>query len=145
MARRHTAFIVSLLGVLLLGAGSACAEGYLAGKPEKLTELEIGLGESRFEKTGGDYSIVTGKGYSLKIKSTGKHECAIVAPQFFTNIFVRKVEVSKVEIKLAALHEIEMEEDGEVELFFVAIRPGEYTWACRNLEEKGLTGKFIIK
>jgi hypothetical protein len=39
----------------------------------------------------------------------------------------------------------EIEKEGEAELFFVAIRPGEYTWACRNLEEKGLTGKFSIK
>ena len=49
------------------------------------------------------------------------------------------------EIKLAALKEIEMEEEGEAELFFVAIRPGEYTWSCRNLEAKGFTGKFIVK
>jgi len=130
---------------LLLAAGPAAAEGYLAGKAEKLEDIEIGLGESGLEKKGGDYSIVTGKGYSLKIKSTGKHECAIVAPQFFANIYVRKVEINKVEIKLAGLREIEMEEAGEAELFFVAIRPGEYTWACRNLEEKGLAGKFSIK
>ena len=126
-------------------SGPAVAEGYLAGKPEALADLEIGLGDSGLEKKGGDYDIVTGKGYSLKIKSTGKHECALLAPAFFDNIFVRKVEVNKVEIKLAALKEIEMEEEGEAELFFVAIRPGEYTWSCRNLEARGFTGKFIVK
>jgi hypothetical protein len=46
---------------------------------------------------------------------------------------------------VAGRYEIEMEKESEAELFFVAIRPGEYTWACRNLEEKGLTGKFSIK
>lgn len=126
-------------------SGPALAEGYLAGKPEALTDLEIGLGDSGFEKKGGDYEIVTGKGYSLKIKSTGKHECALLPPAFFDNIFIRKVEVNKVEIKLAALKEIEMEDEGEAELFFVAIRPGECTWNCRNLEAKGFTGKFIVK
>lgn len=56
-----------------------------------------------------------------------------------------KVEINNVEVKLVGLKEIEMEQDGEAALFFVAIKPGGYTWACRNLAEKGLTGKFIIK
>lgn len=142
MLRRAFALLASLA---VIAGTPALGEGYIAGKAEKLPDLEIGLGETGFEKKGGDYSIVTGKGYSLKIKSTGKHECAIVAPQFFDTIYVRKVEINKVEVKLAGLIEIEMEEEGEAELFFVAIRPGEYTWACRNLAEKGLTGKFIIK
>lgn len=147
MARLRIRFLVYCLTALMVSGGfsTAFAEGYLAGKAEKLPDLEIGLGETGFDKTGGDYSIVTGKGYSLKIKSTGKHECAIVAPQFFSNIYIRKVEINKVEVKLAGLYEIEMEDEGEAELFFVAIRPGEYTWACRNLEEKGLAGKFSIK
>ena len=137
---------IALVVAASLVAGSpARAEGYIAGKAEALPDLEIGLGESGLEKKGGDYSIVTGKGYSLKIKSTGKHECAIVAPQFFNNIYVRKVEINKLEVKLAGLIEIEMEEAGEAELFFVAIRPGAYTWGCRNLEEKGMSGKFIVK
>lgn len=146
MARSLASLLPSLAALAVaITSSHAHAEGYLAGKAEKLPDLEIGLGDSGLEKKGGDYSIVTGKGYSLKIKSTGKHECAIVAPQFFSNIYIRKVEINKVEIKLAGLYEIEMEEEGEAELFFVAIRPGEYTWACRNLEAKGLAGKFSIK
>lgn len=147
MARRRIRLLASSLTTLMVSGvlSSVLADGYIAGKAEALPDLEIGLGESGLEKKGGDYSIVTGKGYSLRIKSTGKHECAIVAPQFFNNIYIRKVEINKVEVKLAGLYEIEMEEEGEAELFFVAIRPGEYTWACRNLEEKGLTGKFSIK
>jgi len=147
MARRRIRLLASSLTTLMVSGvlSSVLADGYIAGKAEALPDLEIGLGESGLEKKGGDYSIVTGKGYSLRIKSTGKHECAIVAPQFFNNIYIRKVEINKVEVKLAGLYEIEMEEEGEAELFFVAIRPGEYTWACRNLEEKGLAGKFSIK
>jgi uncharacterized cupredoxin-like copper-binding protein len=136
---------LSLAATLLLPSVPAIAEGYLAGKAEALPALEIGLGDSGFEKTNGDYNIVTGKGYSLKIKSTGKHECAIVGPAFFDNIYVRKVEVNKVEIKVSGLREIEMEDEGEADIFFVAIKPGDYSWSCRGLEEKGLTGKFTVK
>ena len=139
------AFYLSVAAMVFMPSVPALAEGYLAGKAEALPELEIGLGESGFEKRGGDYDIVTGKGYSLKIKSTGKHECALVGSAFFDNIYVRKIEVNKVEIKIAALREIEMEDEGEAELFFVAIKPGEYSWSCRGLEEKGFTGKFTVK
>lgn len=137
---------IALAGtVMVLAVTPAAAQGYLAGKAEKLTKLELGLGESGFDKKGGDYEIVTGKGYSLAISSTGVHECAFVAPSFFENIYLRKVEVNKVEIKVAALREIEMEQEGEAEIYFVAIKPGEYEWKCKGLDSKGMAGKFIVK
>lgn len=142
-------FLCSLSLLAAMGfafpSGQAHAEGYIAGKAEALPELKIGLGDSGLRKEGGEYSIVTGKGYSLKISSTGMHECAFIAPEFFKNIYVRKVEVNKVEIKLAGLHEIEMEREGEVEIYFVVIRPGVYKWSCRNLETTDLQGTFTVK
>lgn len=131
MAQSSVTRLSGLAVLASAGARSpARAAGHIAGRPGP-------------EKTGGDYSIVTGKGYSLKIKSTGKHECAIVASQFFSNIHVRKVESNKVEVTLAGAYE--MKEEGEAEAGFVAIRPGAYGWSCRNLAEKGLAGKFIAK
>lgn len=133
------------IAALAVSAAPALGEGYLAGKAEALPELKLGLGDSGLKKEGGEYSIVTGKGYSLKISSTGMHECAFIAPEFFKNIYIRKVEVNKVEIKLSGLIEIEMEREGEAELYFVAIRPGTYTWSCRNLESTDLKGTFTVK
>jgi hypothetical protein len=64
----------------------------------------------------------------------------------FTNfIWLRKVEVNRVEIKASHLYEIEMEREGAAEIYFVPIRPGEYAWGCRGLEGKGMAGKFIVK
>lgn len=145
MARSALSFFMLALGLFVFTNAPADAQGYIAGKAEALPELKIGLGDSGLRKEGGEYSIVTGKGYSLKISSTGMHECAFIAPEFFRNIYVRKVEVNKVEIKLAGLHEIEMEREGEVELYFVVIRPGEYKWSCRNLETTDLQGTFSVK
>jgi hypothetical protein len=139
-----------LLCCLLLASavavpGPARAEGYLAAKPEKLPDLQLGLGEAGYGVSQKDYALTTGKAYRLKIKSTGQKECAWVAPEFANFIWLRKVEVGDVEIKATGLYEIEMEREGEAELFFVPIRPGDYAWSCRVLEGKGVAGKFIVK
>lgn len=123
----------------------AGAEGYLAVKPERLPDLVLGLGETGYGVSQKDYALTTGKAYRLKLRSTGQKECAWAAPEFANYVWLRKVEVGFVEIKASYVYEIEMEREGEAELFFVPIRPGDYAWGCKGLEGKGLAGKFIVK
>jgi hypothetical protein len=132
---------ISLIAVPAL----ARAEGDLALKPEKLPDMVLGLGEAGFGVSQKDFTLSTGKAYRLKIRSTGEKECAWQAPQFTNFIWLRKVEVNKVEIKASHVYEIEMEREGEAEIFFVPIRPGEYAWGCKGLESKGMAGRFIVK
>ena len=134
-----------LLFLLQIPPGSALAEGYLAQKPEKLADLVMGLGAAGYGISQGEFALTTGKAYRLKVKSTGQKPCAWEAPEFMNFVWLRKIEVNKVEIKASHVYEIEMEREGEAELFFVPIRPGEYAWRCRGLESKGMTGKFIVK
>src|SRR3546814_6506326 len=82
-----------------------------------------------------EYSLETGQAYSLLIKSSGVKEYAIVAPDFFDYIWLRKVEAGGLEIKANSLYEIEFEEEGEAELFFVPIRPGTYELYAKRSEE----------
>src|SRR3546814_5859730 len=84
-----------------------------------------------------EYSLETGQAYSLLIKSSGVKEYAIVAPDFFDYIWLRKVEAGGLEIKANSLYEIEFEEEGEAELFFVPIRPGTYELYAKGLKDKG--------
>ena len=142
--------MLRLLHCLILAAALALpslarAEGYLALKPEKLPDLVVGLGETGYGVSQKDYALVTGKAYRLKLKSTGQKECAWAAPELANYIWLRKIEVNNVEIKASHVYEIEMEREGEAELFFVPIRPGEYAWACKGLEGKGMAGKFVVK
>ncbi|MGX5736741.1 copper-binding protein [Bosea thiooxidans] len=137
--------IVSIMLAAPLLVGTAQAEGYLAQKVERLPVLELGLGNAGYGVSQKDYNLQTGKGYVLKLKSTGAKECAWTAPEFSNFIWLRKVEVNKVEIKASHVYEIEMEREGEAELFFVPIRPGEYPWSCTGLAEKGMAGRFIVK
>lgn len=137
--------LLALAASAILLAAPALAEGFLAGKPEKLPDLVIGTDDTGYGVSQKDFAMVTGKGYRWKIISTGKKECAWVAPEFATGIWLRKVEVGKVEIKVAQLNEIEMEDEGEAEIFFVPIKPGDYAWSCKGLEGKGVTGKLVVK
>lgn len=124
----------------------AHAEGFLVGKTLKLPELVIGEGEAGFGFSPKEPNkLETGKGYRWVIKSTGKKECAFEASEFFQNVWFRKAEVGKVEIKFATLNEIEFEEEGAVELFFTPIKPGEYKWECKGLGDKGLKGTISVK
>ena len=135
----------ALTSMLLALTSVAHAEGDLAVKPERLPVLEIGLGETGYGISQAEFALETGKAYRLTIKSTGAKECAWRAPEFASTIWMRKIEVNKVEIKASHLQEIEMEREGEAEILFVPIRPGAYQWGCAGLEEKGMAGKFVVR
>jgi uncharacterized cupredoxin-like copper-binding protein len=92
-----------------------------------------------------EYKLKVGQGYRLKIQAVPGTEYAFVAPAFFRNIWIRKVEAGEVEIKSAVLDEIEFENGGEAELFFVAIRPGTYEFGSKGMMERGVVGKIIVE
>lgn len=140
----HRLSVCAVCSLFMLPA-PVLAEGDLAVRPVKLPLLEIGTGNTGYGVSQNDFELETGKAYQLVIKSTGAKECAWRAPELANTIWMRKVEINKVEVKASHLQEIEMEREGEAELFFVPIRPGAYAWGCAGLEEKGMAGKFIVK
>ncbi len=135
--------VVMLMSVMAVGE-VVMAEGNLSRRPVALPELELatqdGFGISQTE-----YQIETGKAYKLEIRSTGIEECAFRADEFFRNIWLRKVEAGGLEIKAAQLNELEFETEAEVEIFFVPIKPGRYPYGCKGLEDRGLSGLFIVR
>ncbi len=138
---------LSLTLAVIVGAGltAASAKGYLAKKPQKLPELKIGLGQAGYGMSEKLYELETGKSYRLKITSTGAKECALEAPEFFSSIWLRKVEAGDMEIKAPTVTELEYEDEGEAEIFFVPIKPGNYEMACSGLEEKGMVVNIKIE
>jgi hypothetical protein len=135
--------VVMLMSVMAAGE-VVMAEGNLSRRPVALPELELatqdGFGISQTE-----YQMETGKAYKLEIRSTGIEECAFRADEFFRNIWLRKVEAGGLEIKAAQLNELEFETEAEVEIFFVPIKPGRYPYGCKGLEDRGLSGLFIVR
>ncbi|MBS9478037.1 copper-binding protein [Ancylobacter radicis] len=137
--------LAATLAATLALTGAAYAKGDLTLKPVELPELTVGTGNAGFGVSQTTYELETGKAYTLTVKSTGKKECAWQAPGLFQSIYLRKVEAGGMEIKAMTLTELEFEEEGEAEMFFVPIKPGTFAWFCKGMEERGMKGEFIVK
>ncbi|HXV25602.1 MAG TPA: copper-binding protein [Alphaproteobacteria bacterium] len=111
----------------------------------RLEPLEFGSETDISHMAPREYRLKVGQGYRWKIKASDLQEYAFTAPAFFRNIWICKIEVEDGEIKSPTLDEIEFEQGGEPELFFVAIRPGTYDYGSRGLMERGMVGKIIVE
>lgn len=138
----------TLAAVLLsgmIGLDRAQAAGDLTTKPERLPDLVMGSEQSDYSFSEKIYQLETGSSYRLKVISNGQKECALQAPQFMQSIYLRKVEAGGIEVKAIMLTELEFEDAGQAEMFFVPIRPGRYPFFCKGLESKGMHGEFVVK
>jgi len=137
----------AILGLTLATtvSGTAVAEGDLTRRPAALPDLVMGNEESDYSMSQKEYSLETGKSYKLKIVSSGQKEYALQAPEFFASIFLRKVEAGDMEIKAVSLTELEFEQEGEAEIYFVPVKPGAFEFAIDGLEGKGMVGVFNVK
>lgn len=136
--------LLPLMAVSLVSFGAQAA-GDLTTRPQELPDLILGDDVSDYSMSQKRYEMETGQAYSLKIISSGYKEYAIQAPEFFTSIFLRKVEAGDMEIKATTLTELEFEEASEAEIFFVPIKPGTYEFYSEGLENKGMVGEFVVK
>ena len=130
---------------LLVTGIEASAKGDLTRRPIALPDLVMGSEESDYSLSQKHYELETGKAYKLAIISTGRKEYAFVAPEFFSSIFLRKVEAGGMEIKALSLTELEYEDEGEAEIYFVPIKPGKFEFELEGLQSKGMTGVFDVK
>ena len=68
----------------------------------------------------------SGKYYEFEIIGDGSQELALVGPEFFRAIWIDEIVVAGLEIRPLGLDSIEFDEAGEMEIGFVAIKPGSY-------------------
>jgi hypothetical protein len=108
MKRITTLAAASLLA--MSGAASAIG-GDLATQPIELEALQVGTGDNGFGMEPNEYQMQTGQSYRLKIQAVGWHECNWQAPRFFQNAWLRKIEAGNMEIKVAQLNELEMDQN----------------------------------
>jgi uncharacterized cupredoxin-like copper-binding protein len=134
---------------LLLSSGMVWSAGDLTQRPERLQPLELGkLTDTElldYHMEPKEYTFETGQSYRLKIQASGLKEYAFRAPGFFEAIYIRKIEAGGVEIKGVGLNELEFEDEGEAEIFFVPVRSGEFPYFIKGHEERGMTGVFKVE
>ena len=137
-------YVLIFVSLILFSSSQIFAKGDLAIKAHPL-ELILGSESRDYDMSTKEFKLETGRAYRLKIKSLGFKEYAFIAPKFFRNIWIRKVEAGGIEIKASVINELEFEDAAEAEIFFVPIRPGFYEFKIRGLESKGMVGKIIVK
>lgn len=145
MSLLRTLSLPALLILGMVGFDSASAAGDLTRRSEALPDLVLGSEASDYSMSQSEYQLETGKAYQLKIIASGRKEYAFQAPELATSIYLRKVEAGGVEIKAVTLTELEFEDAGEAEIFFVPIKPGKYRFFAKGLEGKGMQGVFVVR
>lgn len=100
------------------------AAGLLSGKnKEDLPPIILSAGEPI---SSAPWTLKSGTYYEFEIQGDGSQELALVGPEFFRAIWIDEIVVEGLEIRPLGLDSIEFDEAGEMEIGFVAIKPGRY-------------------
>ena len=68
------------------------------------------------------------------------------APDIFRNVWVSQIVIDEREIHgVNSLYGIEFDDEGEVAIFLVPIRPGKFEFYVKGYENRGMLGTFNVK
>jgi hypothetical protein len=90
---------------------------------EKLPDITLSVGQPLAES---ELIIKSGRAYELVIESDGSAELGLDGPGFFRAIWANEVVVNDLEIRPFGLSSLEFDDEGRMEIEFVAIQPGRY-------------------
>lgn len=71
--------------------------------------------------------LKSGTYYEFEIQGDGSQELALVGPEFFRAIWIDEIVVQGLEIRPLGLDSVEFDEAGEMEIGFIALKPGSYS------------------
>lgn len=118
------AAIVVLGGPVSAGEHGFGAAGLLSGKnKEDLPPITLSAGVPISDAP---WTLQSGTYYEFEIQGDGSQELALIGPEFFRAIWIDEIVVEGLEIRPLGLDSIEFDEAGEMEIGFIAIKPGRY-------------------
>jgi len=135
--------IISIFCVTVLLIHEASGKGNLARRAERLEELKINAEKGFSIKK---YLLETGKYYRWRIISDGRDEYSFVFPKLSRNVWIGQVVIEEKEVKpFGGIYSLEFDEEGEIDVYFLPIRPGKYDFYVENYRESGMLGQIIVK
>lgn len=136
--------ILALSAALLFSAlAPARAEGNLAVRAERLPPLMLDAADGFSVKT---YEIETGQFYRWRIVSDGREEYKLQAPELFRNAWIDQIVIEDKEVKpYGGVYALEFDDAGEIDVFFLVIRPGRYSFFIESLRTQGFEGVFNVR
>ena len=146
--------IVILLTLLLPGLQAGAAVDYVANAGEivkaadwdKMITVTVDFDEYSYEPE--ELVFEVGQPYKLVLKNRGKKKHYFTAEDFYKAIATRKVQSNRDgEIKAPYFTAIELMVDGQLDLYFVPVKRGEYPVFCtiKDHREEGMEGKLVIR
>lgn len=90
---------------------------------ETLPPLTLASGQPISEKP---LQLQSGAYYKIEIVSDGSAELALEGARFFRAIWINEVVINDLEIRPLGLDSFEFDDEGTLELSFIAIKPGTY-------------------
>jgi len=132
--------ILAVFGLFVF-IGPASAEGNLASRP---TGLELTLNPD-LSMSNYEYELETGKYYRWDITSNGGDEFLLLAPELWRNSWINQVAIGEMEVKPMGLYGLEFDDEGQIRIWFVPIRPGNYEFYIDGHKERGMVGTFIVR
>ena len=142
MTIRSTAIIAVVCGLALAPLADAPAAGSLTKRAERLEPLELNAGSGFSIKA---YDLETGVYYGWRIVSDGREEYRLMAPELFRNSWIDRVSIEGKEVKPTGLYAVEFDDEGEIDIWFVPIRPGDYRFYVESLETEGFSGMMRVR
>ncbi len=136
--------IVLLVAMLLLTGEFATAKnlkGLLHSKT-KLTPITISVGQPLASEP---YKLEAGKYYELVLKSDGSREIPIIGAAFFRNIWVNQISINGIEVRPLGLDGFEFDDEGEIEMTFIPIKPGTFTLGLPSAKSDRERATFIVE
>ena len=119
-------FVMSLMAAVATVPVQAHDLGFAGllskGNMEELPEIRLSVGEP----LGEDMVLKSGTGYELAISSDGSGEIQLAGPGFFRAIWVNEVVINDLEVRPYGLESLEFDDEGTMEIEFIAIKPGNY-------------------
>lgn len=107
-----------------------------------LDPITISAGEPLAQKT---YKLEAGKYYKLILKCDGSREVPIVGAAFFRNIWVNQVSINDIEVRPLGIDSFEFDDEGEIELTFIPIKPGTFTLGLPSAKSDRERATFIVE
>ena len=110
------------------------AAGLLSGKnKEDLPPVILSAG---MPLSDAPWVLKSGTYYEFEIIGDGSQELALTGPEFFRSIWIDEIVVEGLEIRPLGLDSVEFDEAGEMEIGFIAVKPGRY-----HIKVPGTTGE----
>lgn len=133
--------LLALVFAVSMAAAPARTEGNLASVATRLPDLAI-KGDLTLSQH--EFQLETGKYYRWRITSDGSDQFEVMAPELFRNAWINQVVIDDQSVKPAGLYSVEFDEEGEIDIWFVPIRPGVFDFWVDGYENRGLSGQFVV-